>query len=291
MIRKWFAAPLLAFLCVSFSLAQDLKLKNETQWEFLEVFPASKNCDGVYYEKDACRYYLYPGSGLGISGPASLDWLSESGWELVGFVPAGESPHHIYFKRHYNKARTEREIAWLKQKLQKDIQGLTVKRKIVRNELVDLDALEKKQKIDDYNKAAEAKLRAALEQLKDLPLRIVNVISIAKTTGQTIIGAEIVLDGTSALLKDGNKYRSSDAAKYFSESVNQILDRLNVSGKKVGGGNTALIANGSVTPVIGEFYFYQEGLTLKVTVIVNSQNKENIVAQGNAEGKWLINPQ
>jgi hypothetical protein len=291
MIGKWFAGLFLAVFFVTFSLAQKSSLQNETQWEFLEVFSVSQSCDGVYYDKNACRYYFYQSSGLATNGPASLDWMSESGWELVGFVPAGESPHHIYFKRHYNKARTEREIAWLKQKLQKDIQGLSVTRKLVRNELVDLDAFEKKQKIDDYNKAEEAKLRAALDGIKDLPLRIVSVSSKAQTIGQTMVGAEIVLDGTSVLLKDGNKYRSSEAAKYFNESINQILEKLNVSDKKVGGSNAGAIASGSVLPVIGEFYFYKEGLTLKATVVVNSQNRENIVAQGSADGKWLSNPQ
>jgi len=286
MVKKWFPGLFLVFLCVSFSYSQNSRSQNETSWEYLEISVVDNACSSRSY---TCRHYHYFNSGVRFDGPASVDWINKSGWELANVMSNEGFLNGLLFRRAFNKERTEKEIEWLKTELDKERQ--TIKETKPVSDLVDLDRLEAIRKLDDFDKSEEARLRTALEKINNLPLKIISVSSDAASTDYSRVGAELVLDGTSIFLKDGNKYRSLEVDKYFKETVKQILDGLNVSSNSTINSNVQGISNGAFKPEIGKFSFSGNGVTLKVSVIVNYQNRQNIVAQGWIYGKWTTNPQ
>jgi hypothetical protein len=214
MQKRWLAALFLVFLYVSFTFAQNVRKQNEAQWEFLQV-SAVRTCNLYGFQKD-CRRYEYIASGEFFDAQNSLVWIKESGWELVG-VSTSENFHALYFKRLYNKARTENEIVWLKKEFEKESP------KPAASSLIDLDTIENKQKLDAFNQSEVSRMRTALEQISGLPIKIISVASEAVSVRNPRAGAEIVLDATPVLLKDGNRYRSSDADKYYQDAVKLIL--------------------------------------------------------------------
>lgn len=274
------------FSLVSFSSAQNTKKQNQISWEYLEISVIDKYCGDPSY---SCRHYYYFNSGIRLNGPVSTDWLNNAGWELTDSISNDGALSGLLFKRIFNKGRTEKEIEWLSKELSKEIQ--TRKEKKSETPLIDLDTLEAKQNLADFNQAEEKKMRTALEQIKDFPLKIISVSSDALALKRSRVGAEIVLDGTFALLKEGNQYRSSETDKYFKEAVKQILDKIGASGTSYSAGNAAAISGGGFNPKIGNFSVNMAGLTLKVSVIVNYLNQQIIVAQGWISSKWIENPQ
>lgn len=285
-MRKWFIRLFLVFSLVSFSSAQNTKKQNQISWEYLEISVIDKYCGDPSY---SCRHYYYFNSGIRLNGPVSTDWLNNTGWELTDNISNDGALSGLLFKRIFNKGRTEKEIEWLSKELSKEIQ--TRKEKKSETPLIDLDTLEAKQNLADFNQAEEKKMRTALEQIKDFPLKIISVSSDALALKRSRVGAEIVLDGTFALLKEGNQYRSSETDKYFKEAVKQILDKIGASGTSYSAGNAAAISGGGFNPKIGNFSVNMAGLTLKVSVTVNYLNQQIIVAQGWISSKWIENPQ
>jgi hypothetical protein len=56
--------------------------------------------------------------------------------------------------------------------------------------------------------------------------------------------------------------------------------------------NAERIAKGTFTPVkIGEFKLLYSGIALKISIIVNYNNQQIMVAQGWVYGKWKTNSQ
>jgi len=283
MQKRWLAALFLVFLYVSFTFAQNVRKQNEAQWEFLQV-SAVRTCNLYGFQKD-CRRYEYIASGEFFDAQDSLVWIKESGWELVG-VSTSENFHALYFKRLYNKARTENEIVWLKKEFEKESP------KPAASSLIDLDTIENKQKLDAFNQSEVSRMRTALEQISGLPIKIISVASEAVSVRNPRAGAEIVLDATPVLLKDGNRYRSSDADKYYQDAVKLILEKIQVMSSYSGESNAQNISNGRYKPVeIGKFGLNTYNITIKLSVIVNYNNKQNIVAQNWIYGRWQNKPQ
>lgn len=260
MCKKWFFGLFLMFFFLSVSFAQNTSRQNETNWEYLTLI--AENCSFLT---------------SGVSFQCSWEWIKESGWEMVGVNECC-----IYFKRPYNKARTEKEIEWIKKEFNPQKQD--------EFNLVDLDKSEAKQKLGEFNRSEETKLRNALEKVKDLPLRILTVESKAQALNQQSAAAEIVLDATLVLLKNGN-YRSSEAEKYFNENTKRILEIIGLSVDYSYSGNALRISNGGYKPLkFGKLNNYYSGIHLKISVIVNYNNQQNIVAQNFIGGKWMTNP-
>ena len=286
MLRKWFVGLFLIFLCLSFSNAQNSKKQNETPWEVLQV-SAVINCGRDGFKND-CREYSYLTSGILFKGQPSLEWMKESGWELVGVETYEQTPNpdRLYFKRRYDKARTEGEIERLKKEFENS------ESRTIDAGLKDLDSIENKQKLDEFNKGEELKIKTALQQIKALPLKIIEIKSASTELKKPHVSVEIALDATSVLLKNGNEYRASEAEKYFVTARKQIIDELKLISSTPYGGNAESISKGSFRPAIGNIPnsgIYE--LFLRISIIVNFQNKQNIVAQGWASGKWVTNPQ
>lgn len=269
MSKKLLAALFLFVFGISVSAQSITK-----QWEYLEV----SQIQSTSFDADGKRIYVnyrsynFFNAGKTVSGTASLDWLGKSGWELVGAISTGEnnSDTKLVFKRIYNEQRSKREI----EELEKTFKAQT---KTPTADLIDLDAQEARQKLDEFNRREEERLRAALSRINDVPVKIISVKSSAYTPNKTSLAAEIVVDGTSVLLKDGNKYRSSEAKNYLQQVGKQIVKLLELDA------DVFLQNYGRFQ--IGEFSVSSQGeINIGVSAVVNYQAKQNVVAQGVVRG-------
>jgi hypothetical protein len=280
-MKKWLLGLFLILLLTFFAFAAKSVKKTETNWEVLEISDVTDCRLDFEIVRRECRSYNYLTFGTTFKGLASLEWLKESGWELVGILSSADSADKLYLKRRYDKLRTEKEIARLKNEF---------KTSQARSNLIDLDDSEFQQQIRQFKQEEIAKLKTALEQIGNPSLKIMGVESDALSVREQYLRAEIVLDGTSTLFKEGGTYRSSEADKYFQENGKQILEKINLSANAVLFSNAQRIAKGAFIPVkIGEFRLNYSGIALKISVVVNHNNQQIIVAQGWVYGRWATN--
>lgn len=270
MSKKFFTTLFLFTFCVSVSFAQSIN----KQWEYLEVSQIIQTYNTYTQEVVPYRTYNFFNSGKIVSGTTSLDWIGKSGWELVGAVSTGENSLEtkLIFKRLYNEQVTNREIEELEKSFKERL------KKPPAAELIDLDAQEAKQNLDEFNRKEEERLRTALSKINNSPIKVVNIKSLASVANKTSLAAEIVVDGTSALLKDGNKYRLSEAKTYLQEVAKQVLavPDLNLSSFSQ---NVARFQIGKLSNNYGR-------IIIGITVVVNYKNNQIVVAQGVATGDW-----
>jgi hypothetical protein len=289
MLRKSFSSLLLVFLLANFSFPQSSKKDNQTKWEVLVVGEISEKIDVLTRKSLKYRNYQYLTSNVSLEGTASLEWLKDSGWELVGTTNYGENNNYtsLYFKRIYNKERTEKEIERLKKDFEKETSFF--KESANENSLTDLDNLDIKQKLDEYNKSQELKLRNALGKVKNIPMEIISVKAQSRRLNEQSVGAEIVIDATSVLLKPDNNYRSTEADKYAQETIKSVLEQMQLSLPNDIRSTADSITKGVYKPLIGEFSFSNINVTLKISFIVKANNKQNIVAQSYIRSKFIEN--
>ncbi len=261
------------FLCI-FTISIVSAQSTNKQWEYLEVSEINSSYNYPNIESFPYRTYNFFNEGKVISGTASLDWLGKSGWELVGAISTGEnnSSTKLVFKRPYNQQRTKNEIEQLSK-------TFAVQTKIPTADLIDLDAQATKQKLDDFNRREEERLKVALASINNLPVKVISVKSMASSPDRTGLAAEIVIDGTSILLKDGNKYRSSEAVNYLQEVNKRIIDSLKLE--------ASLFSQIHSNFPIGKFPENPNGgISIGISVIINYKEKQNVVAQGYVSGRW-----
>jgi len=278
MMKKRLLGLFLMFSLAFFAFAQKNIKQAETGWEVLEISDIADCRLDFEVARRECRSYNYLTFGTTFTGLASLEWLKASGWEFVGILNRTSSADGLYFKRRYNKSRTEKEIERLKNEF-KTSQG--------RKGLTELDESEFQQQIRQFKQKEIARLKTLLEQSGNRALKIIGVESDALSASQPYLRAEIVLDGTPELLKEGGNYRASEADRYFQEKVGQIVRIINLSPNAVLFSNAQRIAKGEFVPVkIGEFKLLYSGVALKISVVVNYGNQQITVAQGWVYGRW-----
>lgn len=277
MMNKWLAGLFLAFLCASFSFSQTSKRQTEAKWEFMEVSWASGQCRVRDFER-RCRKYNYVTSGVLVEAPDSLEWMSESGWELVGMT-ASEGYQSLFFKRRYDRTRTEREIDWLEKQLDK-VEGT-----VGNTNLIDLDSIESRQKLAEFNKNEAAQLTAALRQIKNLPLSVIEVKSNAIDLKNPRLAADVVLDATAVLLKNGSEYRASEVDDYFNAAAKQIIGDLKMITDYRERKSARAISSGVQIPKSGGIATNYNEIILRISVVLTRQGKRNIVAQNWIAGK------
>jgi len=285
MLKNILFAAFFTLLCFSFSFAQTSKKSGETNWEFLQISEITR-CKVTNLPERSCRKYSFLTSDISFDGQTSLEWMKESSWDLVSVTNA-DTYYWLYFKRRLNKTQTEKEIENLKSAYKESYPKQLTK------SLLDLDEIESQQKLEEFNKADESKLRTRLEKIKNLPLEIISVQAKSADLKSSDAIAEVVLDATSILLKDG-KYRASEADKYFQENAKVIFDTVGLtinqpftdfkSAKAISKGYWKL-------EEIGEIGYYSGGVIIKISVIVNQNNQQHIVAQYWIRGKWQTDSQ
>ncbi|HQU86513.1 MAG TPA: hypothetical protein PKY59_25505, partial [Pyrinomonadaceae bacterium] len=199
MLKNLLFAAFFTLLCFSFLSAQTSKKSDEINWEILLIYDLEKiqTDDRFPFEM---RTYNYLTSGTVFYGPASLEWIKDSSWELVS------SDSGLHFKRPYNKQRTDKEIEWLKKEYEKSYSASQI---VPQSDLIDLDLVEYTQKAIDLGKSEKAKYENLLKQINEFPLKVISVETTSYDSTFSRVKAEIILDATNVLIKEGKNYRSS----------------------------------------------------------------------------------
>lgn len=257
----------------------------EIPWEYLEISSPSysiRENETLHY-----RHYNFLTAGESFSGPTSLAWLKGTGWELTSTVSFPESGQTVmYFKRQVDDARTSREISLLKNKY--DSQPIVRAPSKQNRKVVDLDRTEQGQKLVEYNRTEEAKLRAALGMVQGVPMKILSVRSGASNVGSSRVAADVVIDASSILVKNGNQYRSSEADTYLRDTALKIAQTARISYRDDIQPNAALISEGLRTPEEpGKEITPGGSVSIRLTLVIVVMGEQNIIAQGYINGNWL----
>lgn len=302
MIR--FATPLLLSSCLisSVALAQTAQptAPNNTrvssaavsaankQWEYLVVsfgktYFANPNEEPEAKTAGLSKLVSYSKAGIvsaqeALTTQGQMDTLGKFGWELSGLVGSIGGDQQMVFRRTFDPSQSEREAKLIREEgerllaAQKEASARMVKAaKEPSTELVDLDAVEKAAATAETRRKEESRLKQAIETMKDYPIVDVNVRSLAFEPTDSRLTAEITLDGSAALLKDGNKYRSSEGQAIAKQVANAIYA---AAGLKQDYGMSA--SSG----------YYLGDVKISVLVKVTYQNASKVVATENVGGKW-----
>ena len=157
------------------------------------------------------KMLAYPPLGLsrGSESPeweANLDIMGRFGWEIVAIVgTSGGDDHHIFLKRRYDKARSANENEIITQAKEESRRQAEANRN--KPKLIDLDAVDDKAVSERKFASIEKSYTDAFQKLEIAPTS-----TIAVKRRHEHIDIEIRADLTSKFLKNGNTYRSEEAA-------------------------------------------------------------------------------
>lgn len=201
----------------------------------------------------------------------NLDTLGKFGWELVGIVGVIGGDQQMVLKRVYDAEQSKTEANVIRaegERLLKSQQDAAAE--LARAELIDLDALEKANAINDTRRTEEARLRTAIETVNNYPFTEIKVVSSASQPADSGLVAEVVLDGNARLLKEGKNYRTSEAEALAKEAALAIF-------------NAA-----SLKPIGSDpFYMsYLREVRINVSVKVSNEKTSKTVATASVGGKW-----
>ena len=292
MNRSWMGAALLVALCSSAARLDAApaqpppRAAAATQartWEYLVIsFGKTYFTDPAANPevKETGQSKLPPFSKAGtvvaheaITIQSQMDELGRRGWELVGVVGAIGGDQQMIFKRPWEPERSKREAALIAAEGQR----ITPPRKEPdflrpdappmpdKGPLVDLDTVDRLKSVTEYQAATEKRVKDAVAGLKDAP-----VVDASFTwqddylrPGKHQLRASITVDGTAALLKDGNTFRRSEG-KALAEKI------------------TSAIATGAELKI--KNYLILRDITIAVTVVIKSGGNDTIVGTHSLAG-------
>ena len=236
------------FLCALFLLCSSFSLVAQTtnqQWEYLVISENEKN----------------------------LNDLGQQNWELVSVVPPGLNDGYstgstrFIFKRPFDVLRNSRE-AELKKRLEEQSRQSQV-------ELVNLDALEIQSAQKEDEEKAKAKIEQEIKRIKGFSVLSFKPYAWFPNANDRRIGGELVIDGSKELLKEGNKYRASEVAKFIRQAGNEIYRMIDLTSK---GDNQE--------PFLPYFNGYRRGVIIKLSVVVIYNGVTKTLAEGTIQGDW-----
>jgi hypothetical protein len=280
----------------------------ESQWEFLIVsfgktyFSAPIEEPGLKVEGFS-KLIGYSRLGIGSAHEAivlqqKMDILGKLGWEIVGVLGAIGGDQQMLFKRPYDINRSAKESKWIKEEGERIIalkkQDVTVhnslekERALLRilteniasinaGHLVDLDELDRANaqltaftETEKNRRKEEARLQFAIDKLTGYAISDVKIVSTANTPTDSKLKASIAVDLTAQLLKDGNKYRLSEA---------RILAR------EIG---LKIYENARLMQRYGENLYNATGneIEISVSIKLNFANGSKVVTSESLYGNW-----
>lgn len=290
MRKSFFLSFLIILVCFS-GLSAQAPQPTQTvgpQWEYLVVaFGGPAGSPIITTEKDAVPAkvgfrQVYYGDKLvrftdNASSQAALDELGKAGWELVSVIPPTEDrPVSYIFKRPFERVRSQKELAEVA-KLEQDAKA--GKKTVIRKEpLVDLDRADVLAADDAVASRAKARLEEAIKSagLSSLVSVRTRYDSYSRETW-----AEVTVDGSGILLKDGNKFRTSEAKKYVSEIAAELFKKSGL--QAVPGTDKYYFENGNVDKR-GE-------IVVNLAVFIKYNGRENFVGRGAITGNWMASNQ
>lgn len=208
-----------------------------------------------------------------------FDRLGKLGWELVGVLPmnSGEQSSINYakfiFKRRFDAARSQYEAEEQKRLLEE------LKNKSPQTRTSDVGFIELDQaEFTAKEKETSDKIRANFEQAVRSANIKADISRFEYNTRRKDIYAEITVDGSATLLKDGNKYRLSEAKVFLRQVADELFNKIGL--KPVSATEDFFNEHGS---------FSNRG-NVTVRIVVNVSNNERIknVVSGYITGNWNI---
>ncbi len=269
-------------------------------------FSAPKEEPGLKVE-GVSKLIGYSGLGLDSAQEAvgtqqKMDLLGKLGWELVGVIGAIGGDQQMLFKRPYDTNRSAKEKKWIKEEGERLIamkkqdvkvhekvhDSLEEERALFRvltekiasinaGQMVDLDELERANaQLTEFNETEkirrkeEARLQVAIDKLTDYSISDVKIVSTARNPTDSKLAASITVDLTSQLLKDGNKYRLSEARAAAKEIGLKVYE------------NARLIQRDG----FGSNYSPKEDIKISVSIKLNFPTGSKVVASESLYGNW-----
>lgn len=210
--------------------------KESQQWEYLEV-------DG-YTSR-------------------SLNELGKKGWELVVFGRFEGAPVKFIFKRPFDAERSRMEA---ENAAQSEPQQ-------ARAQFIDLDFADAVSDRKERERRADEKIEQAIRKIKGFAVVSVKPASWFPSANDRRARADVVIDASKELLKDGNKYRSSEAAEFIRRAALEIYKAAELKPKYQ-----------NQEPFQTSFQPNLRGVNIKLSVIVSYNGNSKTVAEGAVVG-------
>lgn len=202
-----------------------------------------------------------------------MDTLGKFGWELIGIVGVIGGDQEMVFRRAYDPEQSKAEATLIREEGER---LLTAQREVASNlaqaDFVDLDATERAAATAQTRQKEEARLRTAIESLNNPAIVGLRIVSTSPSPEGSAVIAEVTLDGSSQLLKEGNKYRSSEAQAMAKQLATAIYQAAGLNSDY--GSESSYLSYS-----LGE-------VKISTLVRVSYQGKQKTVATANTGGKW-----
>ena len=272
MLKKTVHIFLLALFCSQFSYAQTLN----QQWEYL-IVSVSNFSD----KKELSVPEKWMGIRRGDIGFSQqtltqneFDRLGILGWELVGtddrIGESGTASKYYIFKRYFDASRSQDEKDQQK-RLVENLNSSNSKE----SEIVDLDKVEAVNKQTQINNEVAGKLEQKLKSIGKV--KIIDIKATASISkNYKNVRAEIIVDGTQILLKDGNKFRSLEANNFIRQTAEDVYKAVGLQPRYA---NEQFFEN-------NVYNQNGDGTYIQIKVVINVGGKYTTLAEGKVQGFW-----
>lgn len=257
---------------------------NQPQWEYLvvsfgKVYFSNPLTDPETKEIGYSKLLSFSQAGIvtaqeGLSTQRSMDTLGKFGWELVGVLGAIGGDQEMLFKRPFDESRSKQEGELIKQEgenLRKILEAERAKtsRSAPATELVDLDEIDRIEARNTNRKSQEDRLRTSTASVSTAKAK--SILSNSDSATDVDVTSTFVVDGTSQLLADGNKYRSGAAKQLAESTLRSLMSAAGVKEERFAMGTTGFL--------IGK-------VKISVEVVINFGGKEKVVGTARSGGSW-----
>ena len=258
------------------------------QWEYLvvsfgKVYFSDPTTDPDAKESGLSKLLSFSQAGIVIAKESlttqkPMDTLGKYGWELVSVVGAIGGDQEMLFKRPYDENRSKQEEELIRQEgenLRKILEAERARatRTAPSTELVDLDEVERIEARNANRRTQEVRFKSATSSLMTGPISTKSVLSNARTDSDVDLTAIIEVDGTSRLLTEGNKYRTSQAKALAESTLKSIMSAAGIREERAYGSDT------SIAYILGK-------VKVSVDVVITFGGKEKVVATARSGGSW-----
>jgi hypothetical protein len=196
----------------------------------------------------------------------SLNDLGQKGWELAGLTSSEGSSIRYIFKRPYDVERSRQE-AELKKTNEQNRQEQV--------EFVNLDKVEEQSSQKEDEEKAKYRIEQAIKSIKEFSIVSLKPYAWFPSINDRRVGGEVIIDGSKELLKDGNKYRSSEVDKFIRQAANKIYK---AAGLKPRYANQETFGT--------DYDPNANGVNIKLAVVVNYKGIVKTLAEGIVQGDW-----
>ena len=208
-----------------------------------------------------------------------FDRLGKLGWELVEILPVSSNDQPVsdlskfVFKRKSDPNRSLRESEELKNLLAEI--KITPPNVVKTTDLIELDRANYEARQNEAADTARLKLEQAVKNVKGFSIVSVNSSAWFPNNNDRRVRAEVVIDASKDLLRNGNQYRASEADKFIRQAANEIYKAAQLKPQYVNQEPFATYSDAN-----------QRGVIVKIIVVVGYNGTTKTVSEGFVQGGW-----